>query len=183
MKLLFLFVFFTTISSFASDSVIIEIGGIRHQCTPIENRNPSQCLLTAYNGPYSKDEAQELCENAHSDAPAFCGIEAYRGRFSKSESIALCKGASTKTGPVDCANLAYNGPFSTSESLTLCSHNGTKETAECALSAYNGPYSKEEAIAICKKSHFNKSKLLSQQELNNLIEKTNLKAFGRNEYK
>lgn len=172
---------------FAADPVIIDIGGVRHSCTPIGNGNAVQCYQKAYNGPFSKDEAMSLCAGAFNEAPALCGIEAYRGRFSKSESILLCTGATSNTGPNDCANLAYNGPFSKAESLDLCSHNGSERTAVCAIEAYHGPFSKEEAIKMCKNPRLAEDKMslkqYSKDELNQLIEEANLKAFERKEYK
>ena len=176
-------------SAFATEAVIIDIGGVRHQCTPVGNGNAVQCYQTAYNGPYSKDEAMLICAGAWSEAPAKCGIEAYSGRFSKAESITLCQGSTTETGPIDCANLAYNGPFSKTESLNLCSNNGSERTAVCAMEAYQGPFSKEEAIKMCKLPRQALDKLwmsekkYSKKELDILIEEVNLKAFERKEYK
>lgn len=189
LKLILAFFMFFSVNAFTAEAVIIDIGGVRHQCTPIGNGNAVQCYQTAYNGPYSKDEAMLICAGAWSEAPAKCGIEAYRGRFSKAESISLCQGATTDTGPIDCANLAYNGPFSKTESLSLCSNNGSERTATCALEAYQGPFSKEEAIKMCKNSRERLDKSLmsekqySKEELSVLIEEVNLKAFERKEYK
>lgn len=185
-KLLSLLALFS-VTAFAAEPIIIDIGGVRHSCTPIGNGNAVQCYQKAYSGPFSKDEAMALCSGAFNEAPALCGIEAYRGRFSKSESILLCTGATTNTGPIDCANLAYNGPFSKAESLDLCSHNGTERTAVCAIDAYHGPFSKEDAIKMCKNPRLAEDKMsvkqYSKEELNALIEEANLKAFERKEYK
>ena len=174
-------------NAFAADSVIIDIGGVRHQCTPIGNGNAVQCYNTAYAGPFSIDESMALCAGAFNEAPAKCGIEAYRGRYSKSESILLCTGATSNTGPIDCANLAYNGPFSKDESLDLCSHNGSERTAVCAIDAYRGPFSKADAIKMCKNPRFAEDKMneknYSKEELGALIEEANLKAFEKKEYK
>jgi hypothetical protein len=190
---LLFFVLFST-HLFAGDSIIIDIGGVRHQCTPINTGNPTECFNAAYGGPFSRDEAMTLCRGAYSDAPAQCGILAYRGRFSKEQSINLCIGSTTNTGPIDCANVAYSGPFSVEESLKLCSHNGTERMAVCALEAYRGPYSKEEAIEMCRNPYFSeeeklnsvnkiKVKNISKQELNAIIDDANSKAIQRKEYK
>ncbi|MBC7714597.1 MAG: hypothetical protein H7177_14725 [Rhizobacter sp.] len=187
MKFLLAFFLFATSQAYTAEPIIIEIGGVRHQCTPIGNGNPAQCYNTAYSGPFSRDEALTLCQGAFNDSPAKCGIEAYRGRFSKSESILLCTGATTDTGPVDCANLAYSGPFSKDESLDLCSHNATERTATCAIDAYHGPYSKADAIKLCKNPRLAEEKMndkrFTKDELNTLIEEANLKAFEKHEYK
>lgn len=111
MKLLASFFMLVSFSAFA-DGIIIDIGGVKHECTPIGNGNPTQCFNVAYAGIYSKDEALRLCAGAYSDAPAKCGAKAYAGRYSKAESIELCIGATTDADPVECADLAYSGPFS-----------------------------------------------------------------------
>lgn len=183
--------FFVLLSShlFAADSIIIDIGGVRHQCTPINSGNPTECFNAAYGGPFSRDEAMSLCRGAYSDAPAQCGIMAYHGRYSKEQSINLCIGSTTNTGPVDCANVAYSGPFSLDESLKLCSHNGTERIAVCAVDAYRGPYSKEEAIEMCRNPYFAGDekqmfvKKISKEELNTMLDEANQKAIQRKEYK
>lgn len=194
MKFLLSALMIFSFNAFAANSIIIDIGGVRHECLPMEMGNPAECYNTAYRGPFSKDESMQLCSGSYSDAPANCGISAYRGRFSKTESIQLCMGATSDNGPVDCANLAYNGPFSSTESIRLCSGNGSERTAVCALEAYRGPYSKEESIKMCKRSQFSDdsalrsskhviSEKMSKEALNSLIEEANLKAFERKEYK
>lgn len=188
MKSLILLFSFLSFNVFA-ESIIIDIGGVRHECTPVGNGNPAQCFNVAYAGIFSKDEALRLCAGAYSDAPAKCGAKAYAGRYSKAESIELCIGSTTDAGPVECADLAYNGPFSSAESIELCKGNGSKRNATCALDAYAGPFSKEEAVRMCKNPRFTDDKSLrsekvfSKEEINALIEATNLKAFERKEYK
>lgn len=187
MKFLVSLFMFVSVSAFA-EPIIIEIGGVRHQCTPIGNGNAASCFNIAY-ASFSREEALRLCAGAYSDAPANCGVQAYRGRWSRDESINLCIGSTTNTGPIDCANLAYNGPFSSSEALDLCSRNATERTAACALEAYRGSSSKEEAIRMCKNPRFAEEKSLrsekeySKEEMKALIEATNVKAFERKEYK
>lgn len=188
MKLLVSLFMFVSFSTFAN-SIIIDIGGVRHECTPMGNSNPTQCFNVAYAGVYSKDEALRLCAGAYSDAPARCGAKAYAGRYSKAESIELCIGSTTDAGPVECADLAYSGPFSLAQSIELCRMNGSKRNATCAMEAYSGPFSKEEAISMCKNPRFTDEKSLrsekeySKLELMKLIEETNIKAFERKEYK
>lgn len=188
MKFVALFFMLVSYSAFA-DSVIIEIGGVKHECSPIENGNPSQCFNVAYAGIYTKGEALRLCAGAYSDSPAKCGAKAYAGRYSKTESIELCIGTTTDIGPVECADLAYSGPFSSAQSIELCRMNGSKRNAICAVEAYSGPFSKDEAISMCKNPRFideksaRSEKQYSKVELMKLIEETNLKAFERKEYK
>jgi hypothetical protein len=188
MKFLISLFMLVSFSAFA-EPVIIEIGGVRHQCTPVGSGNAATCFNSAYGGSFSKDQALRLCAGAYSDAPANCGNQAYRGRWSREESINLCIGSTSNSGPVDCANLAYSGPFSSSESMDLCSRNGSERTATCALEAYRGPFSKEEAISMCKNPRFAEEKSLrsdkeySKIEMRALIEETNVKAFEKKEYK
>ena len=137
--------------SASADSFTIIRDGKEYMC---ELRNPLpidpvDCINRAYSGPFSRDEAQQLCVGARSAAPAECGIRAYSGPFSKSESIQLCVQART-VGPAECGIRAYNGPFSKEESVTLCKGNGSLANADCAIRAYNGPYSREEAVRMCK---------------------------------
>lgn len=169
----------------ASAPIIIDIDGVRHQCTPMNSGNPTECFLAANAGPFSRDEAMKLCAGSYSDAPAQCAIQAYRGRYSKEESIRLCTGATTNTGPIDCANVAYSGPFSKEESLKLCSHNGTERIGVCAIEAYRGPYTKEEAIEMCRNPYYakNKTPAMSKETLNQIIDEANSKALQRREYK
>lgn len=186
MKILFTLLALVSFNVFAAAPVIIDIDGVRHQCTPMNPGNPTQCFNTAYSGPFSRDEAMKLCAGAYSDAPAQCAILAYRGRYSKDESIKLCIGSTTNTGPIDCANVAYAGPFSKEESLKLCSHNGSERTGVCAIEAYRGPYSKEEAIDMCRNPYFEgdkNRKLHTKEELNLIIDEANSKAIQRKEYK
>lgn len=91
-----------------------------------------------------------MCQGSYSTAPAQCATEAYRGPFSKEEAIELCLGTHSASGPVDCATTAYRGPFSKEESVKLCYRSGTLDVAECAIRAYRGPYSKEEALRLCR---------------------------------
>lgn len=188
MKLLISLFMLVSVSAFA-EPIIIEIGGVRHQCTPVGNGNAASCFNAAYAGSFSRDESLKLCAGAYSDAPANCGNLAYKGRWNREESINLCIGATTNNGPVDCATLAYSGPFSSSESMDLCRNNGSERTATCALEAYKGPFSKEEAIRMCKNPRFAEEKSLrsekeySKTEMRALIEETNVKAFERKEYK
>jgi hypothetical protein len=136
-----------------ADSFTIIRDGNEYLCeqqgSPLDPGGNLECNDKAYSGPFSRDEAQRLCEGSHTDAPADCGIRAYNGPFSKDESIQLCIRARS-TGPADCAIKAYGGPFSKDESLQLCSLNGSTANADCAIKAYAGPYSKEEAIRMCK---------------------------------
>jgi hypothetical protein len=187
MKWLLTSVMLLSFSAFAENftrDVIIDIDGVRHQCTPIGN-NPLSCIQTAYSGPFSRDEATRLCAGAYDDSPALCGMEAYRGIFSKEEAIQLCLKA-TSTGPGMCAQLAYNGPFSKTQAIDLCRNNGSERRAVCALDAYRGVYSKEEAIAMCKEVRFNEKGLVkdfNKDELTQLIQEANIKAFEKKEYK
>ena len=182
-------IFILFLNNAFANPVIIDIGGVRHACTPIEQGNPNECIDIAYKGPFSRSESLDLCAGSYDKSPATCAIEAYRGRYSRAESLTLCKGSTTETGPIDCANLAYNGPFSNAESIELCSHNGSDRTAVCALDAYRGPYSKIEAINLCKnpsvafQKSMNQPQALSKEKIRELIEETNLKAFERKEYK
>lgn len=126
--------------------------GVRYTCTP-SAINPGaglDCANRAYQGPFSRDESNRLCQGARSNAPAECGIAAYQGPFSREEAITLCQGATVATGPVQCASRAYLGPFSRAQSLTLCQGGGTVANAECAIRAYAGPYSLEESVNICR---------------------------------
>lgn len=188
MKLLASLFMLVSFSAFA-DSIIIEIGGVRHQCTPMGNSNPAQCFNVAYAGIYSREEALRLCAGSFTDAPAKCATRAYAGRYSRTESIDLCIGSTTDAGPVECADLAYSGPFSNSESIELCRLNGSKANVTCALEAYSGPFSKEESINMCKSARFTDEKAMrsekqySKVELMKLIEEANLKAFEKKEYK
>lgn len=181
-----LFMLFS-LNSFAD--VVVEIGGVRHQCTPMSaDGNPVSCADRAYRGPFSREESMALCVGAFNEAPADCAIEAYKGVFSKTESLALCKGATT-TGPYLCANLAYRGPFSKEETLRLCSNNASEATATCAIKAYRGPYSKEEAIKMCKRpGSFTDKSLISErtyskEEINQMVKEANIKAVELKEYK
>ncbi len=167
-----------SLNAFANP-IIIEIGGVKHVCNPIDAGSAGQCILTAENGPFSREEATRLCLGAYNDAPARCAIEAYGGIFSREQSIAVCTGA-TSTSPIQCVNTAYNGPFTIDESVRLCTNDGTQSTAVCALEAYSGKYSKEEAIDLCRNR---RSYNISKEELAKLTKKANLKAFGKSDYK
>lgn len=188
MKFLITSLMLLSLNAFAETitrDVIIDIDGVRHQCTPMNTGSPQKCMDTAYAGPFSREEAKRLCEGAYDASPALCGIEAYAGIYSKSEAIQLCIGA-TSTGPAQCGQLAYNGPFSKSEALGLCSNNGSERRAVCAIEAYQGSYSKQEALEMCKRVRLNDKgfeKQISKNELDKLIQAANKKAFENKEYK
>ena len=136
----------------SADSFTIIRDGKEYLCEQRGPTNPIdsvECANKAYSGPFSRDEAQELCSGARSIAPADCGIKAYSGPFSRVEAVQLCKRART-IGPADCAVKAYSGPFSRVEAVELCSGNGSVANADCAIKAYAGPYSREEAVRMCK---------------------------------
>ena len=167
----------------------IEIGGVRHSCTPIGS-GPGRltCIETAYNGPFTRDEAHSLCEGSYTDAPARCAIRAYRGPLTRDESLSLCRRAYSE-GPVECVEIAYRGPFTREEALSLCSNpRATAQNAHCALRAYQGPYTREESIRLCKTQMKSNSLAflngqLEKNEEEELIRKANIKAFQLNEYK
>jgi hypothetical protein len=178
------------ISSMAlAQTLEIEIGGVRHSCTPI-GTGPGRltCIETAYNGPFNRDEAYTLCEGSFTDAPARCAIRAYRGPLTRDESINLCR-RSYSEGPAECVEVAYRGPFTRDEALSLCSHpRATAQNAHCALRAYQGPYSRDESIRLCRvQGQFGASSLskgqIGRDEVEELIKQANLKAFQLNEYK
>ncbi|MGZ3725039.1 MAG: hypothetical protein ACXWQQ_04535 [Pseudobdellovibrio sp.] len=155
-----------------ADSFTIIRDGNEYLCQQTGPTNPIDsvdCANKAYAGPFSKDQAQQLCAGARSTAPADCAIKAYAGPFSQAQAVTLCIHAQT-TGPADCAAKAYAGPFSQDESVTLCSDNGTVANADCAAKAYAGPYSKDEAIKMCKASP-----LLVMRSLNLLEQSQDLK--------
>lgn len=186
MKLFLIFTMLFSLNAMA-EPIIIDIGGIRHECSPVGNGNSTQCFKVAYAGNYSKEESLRLCAGAYSDAPARCAAKAYLGRFSKAESIDLCIGATTNTGPVDCADLAYSGPFSSAQSMELCRQNGSRRNVTCALEAYRGPFSRDEAIEMCKNPRFVKEHSMrseneySDSELLNLIKEANNKLNESNQ--
>ena len=154
-----------------ADSFTVIRDGQEYLCQPtsVDPGAGVECVNRAYNGPFTRDEAMQLCSGARSTAPADCAIRAYNGPYSKAEAIQLCTRARS-TGPVDCATKAYNGPFSKAESLNLCSGDTTVANADCAIKAYNGPYSKEEAIRMCKYQP-----LLVMRSLNLIEQSTDLK--------
>ena len=184
----FIFLFSIMCSSFSVSAQTVEtiINGQRYICSPQSSHPGSsiRCVDLAYRGPFSRDEAQRLCQGARSEAPAQCALQAYQGPFSRDEAINLCSGAYT-TGPSECALTAYRAPFSRDESIQLCGHPAASlATANCALDAYRGPYSKEEAINICR---YSKSagpiESLSAAELEALTIEVNKKAVLDNDYK
>lgn len=137
-----------------ADSFTIIQDGKEYLCEAKTSPSPggaAACATQAYNGPFSRDEATQLCSGAVNTAPATCGIKAYNGPFSRSEAVQLCRGARRdENNAADCGVKAYNGPFSRAEAVQLCSSGGDLERAECAITAYNGPYSREEAIRLCR---------------------------------
>ena len=141
----------TGLANNPGDPFDITQDGIQYHCVAgtINPGGVLDCVEKAYAGPFSRDEATQLCSGAMSIAPADCALKAYSGAYDKAQSISLCTQA-TSTGPVDCANLAYQGPFSREESLQLCSRRGTVENAQCAVRAYAGPYTKAQAITMCQ---------------------------------
>lgn len=149
------FVLFATMifsGAVSADSFTVIRDGKEYLCqesTPSQPGGSLECVNDAYAGPFSRQEAFDLCEGARSVAPSACAKRAYSGPFSKNDSIQLCRRA-TSTGPVECATRAYNGPFSQIESIQLCRQSGTAANADCAIRAYAGPYSKEEAIRLCR---------------------------------
>lgn len=181
------------ISSFiaSAQTLEIEIGGVRHSCTPIgSGPGPGRldCIEAAYNGPFTRDEAHRICEGAFSDAPARCALRAYRGPLTRDESIRLCSRAFSE-GPIECVEVSYRGPFTRDEALSLCSHpRATAQNAHCALRDYQGPYSREESIRLCKVQgpyglkNVHQTKL-DKSEVEELVPKANLKAFQLTEYK
>ncbi len=141
----------SALPAFADGFDIIK-DGVTYRCEAGSVTDPGivlDCANKAYAGPFSRDEATQLCQSATSVAPADCGIKAYSGIFSRNEAIQLCIKAKS-LGPTECAAKAYNGPFNRAEAIDLCKGNGSIANADCAIKAYNGPYSKEEAIRICK---------------------------------
>ncbi len=154
MKLLLITMCLLAMETVMADSFTIIRDGKEYLC---EQRGPSnpidsvECANKAYSGPFSREEAQQLCAGARSIAPADCGIKAYSGPFSRTEAVTLCTRART-IGPADCAIKAYSGPFSREEAVTLCQGNGSIANADCAIKAYAGPYSREEAVRMCKES-------------------------------
>jgi hypothetical protein len=185
MKFLISILFMFSLNVF-SQPIIIEVNGIKHSCTPFNNNggNRIDCINLAYSGPFSREEAQQLCQGAYNDMPARCALRAYRGSFTKEEAIKMCVRAISE-GPMDCFELAYSGPFSKDESLRLCSsYRANSRTAQCALDAYRGVYSKDEAIELCKRQERMKPEILMDKVMTqDLVKEANLKAFRMNEYK
>lgn len=152
MKLFISAVILLTSTLALADSFTVIRDGKEYLC---EEHNPvidpggrMKCIDKAYSGPFSKAEAERICEGARDEAPALCAIQAYTGPFTKEEAIQLCIRARSN-GPIDCAVKAYAGPFTKVESLNLCA-GGSVANADCAIKAYAGPYSKEEALRLCK---------------------------------
>lgn len=149
-----LFLSILTISHLSTArEVEVDLDGEKYICIPseVKPQDPGgavECVSKAYQGPFSRQEADQLCQGARSDAPARCGIKVYAGPFSKTEALSICSGARTE-GPGDCALTLYAGPFSKAETLGFCTNQTTKGHADCAIKAYQGPYSKAEALRIC----------------------------------
>jgi hypothetical protein len=185
LKLLIPILFMFSLNVF-SQPIIIEVNGIKHSCTPLNNNGGTRidCINLAYSGPFSRDEAQQLCQGAYDDMPARCALRAYRGSFTKEEAIRMCIRAKSE-GPIDCFELAYSGPFTKEESLRLCSNNrASSRTAQCALDAYRGAYSKDEAIELCRgQQRLNREMLMNKDLIQDLVKEANLKAFRTNDYK
>ncbi len=185
MKFFISFLFMFSLNVF-SQPIIIEVNGIKHSCTPLNNNggNRIDCINLAYSGPFSREEAHQLCQGAYDDMPARCALRAYRGSFTKEEAIRMCIRAKSE-GPIDCFELAYSGPFTKEESLRLCSNSrASSRTAQCALDAYRGAYSKDEAIELCKgQKLLNREMLMDKMMSQDLVKEANLKAFRMNEYK
>jgi hypothetical protein len=189
MKFIMIIVLSIISSMTLAQNLEIEIGGVRHSCTPISSSNGRfSCIEAAVRGPFSSSEVERICEGAHSDAPARCAIRAYRGFLTKDESLNLCKNALTE-GPIECVEVAYRGPYTRNESLELCSNpRASVQNAQCAMRAYQGAYSREESIRLCKAQNTFGQKMLptqplNKEELEKLIYQANLKAFQLNEYK
>ncbi len=49
------------------------------------------CVEKAYAGPFSRDEAIQLCRGSFGTAPADCAIKIYAEPFSKLEAIEICR--------------------------------------------------------------------------------------------
>ena len=122
-KILFTLLAMCSFQAMADDSFIIHKDGTENMCrsesTTIDPGAAADCAMKAYQGPFSRTEATELCQGARS------------------------------VGPADCAIKAYQGPFSRAEAIQLCRRNGSVANADCAIKAYQGPYSKEESIRLC----------------------------------
>lgn len=152
MKLFLILLTLTSACLASADSFTVIRDGKNYLCQEQSTGSPGgavDCSNKAYQGPFSRDEAMQLCAGAINTAPADCGIKAYAGPFSKAEALQLCTRART-VGPADCAVKAYAGPFSKEESLNLCQGDSTVANADCAIKAYQGPYSKDESIRMCK---------------------------------
>jgi hypothetical protein len=189
MKFILIIVLSLISSMTLAQNLEIEIGGVRHSCTPLNSGNGRfSCIEAAVRGPFSTSEVERICEGAYSDAPARCAIRAYRGFLTKDESLNLC-GKALSEGPIECVEVAYRGPYTRSEALELCSNpRASVQNAQCAMRAYQGAYSREESIRLCKAQYNYGQKMLSIQlinknELEKLIHNVNLKAFQLNDYK
>ena len=113
MKLFILFLSLAASFNVRADSFTIIRDGQEYLCeqrTPGTPGDSVACANKAYQGPFSREESQQLCAGARSVAPADCGIKAYQGPFSKVEAVQLCTRART-IGPADCGIKAYQGPF------------------------------------------------------------------------
>jgi hypothetical protein len=164
-----LFSLILTSTSYADDFTIIR-DGIEYLCSPTQTHPgaPARCMSAAYAGPFSKDEAKQLCEGAVNDSPATCAKLTYAGPFNKSETIEICQRA-RNNGPGECAKDAFAGPFSKAESIRLCKTSGTLANSQCAKEAYAGPYSKEEAIEMCRSNPWATMKVFKSLKAKKLI--------------
>ncbi len=163
--LLSLILTFLSITTFAAPGDPFDLiqDGYRYHCVAENSHDPGKtldCVDKAYAGPFTRDEATELCSGAFS------------------------------VGPAECAIKAYMGPFTRSESLLLCKRTGTLANAECAIRAYAGPYTREQAISMCRSNAANLINKALKQLLNEgktdferTLKEANHKAFLKNEMK
>lgn len=137
----------------AESFFMMEKGEAQYICEkviPFDPMGALKCRTTAYQGPFTTQQAETLCERSINEAPVLCANTA-RTSFTIADAVTLCQHAKN-SGPAECAEKAYRWPFFKSEIITLCKGSGTISNADCALAAYNGHYSKTEAINICKNS-------------------------------
>ncbi len=151
MKLILIIMAAICAQSVFADSFSLTKDGKDYLCEqvgPLDPNGAVACMNKAYNGPFSRDQATQICRGAQTTAPAECGIKAYNGPFNLDQAVMLCMGAKS-LGPVDCGIKAYNGPFNLDQATRLC-RGGTVANAECGIKAYNGPFNLEQAIAACQ---------------------------------
>lgn len=135
-----------------ADTFTIIKNGKQYLCAP-EPSDPGasiDCANLAYQGPFTRDEAEQLCSGAISTSPAKCARTAYNGPITKEQAIRLCQRATTDTGPTDCAKKVFNGPFTLEQAIQLCSNDGNVDRADCAIKAYAGAYTQDQAIQLCR---------------------------------